>query len=134
MLRNWTDQKLSNFESCRGIKELAVCIVHTTWPYLTLCASPLLWDYCDILIQASLFRLTAVCQVAMSAHCSCPSHSPDQIFYKVRHHRACCEHLQRGHVQKYLCQLEQMFMKLESESRFKYVFRKDHGIVSSLAW
>ena len=29
-------------------------------PYLTLCASPLLWDYCDILIQASLFRLTAV--------------------------------------------------------------------------
>ena len=105
------------------------CIANTTCPYLTLCTSPLLSlgrDYCDILIQASLFRLTAVCQVAMSAHCSCPSHSPDQIFYKVRHHRACCEHLQRGHVQKYLCQLEQMFMKLESESRFKYVFRKDH--------
>ena len=26
-----------------------------------------------------------------------------------------------------ICQLEQMFMKLESESRFKYVFLKDHG-------
>ena len=26
-----------------------------------------------------------------------------------------------------ICQLKQMFMKLESESRFKYVFRKDHG-------
>ena len=27
-------------------------------------------------------------------------------------------------VLEYLCQLEQMFMKLESESRFKYVFRR----------
>ena len=42
----------------RGIKELAVCIAHTTCPYLTLCASPLPSfgrDYCDVLIYKLLF-------------------------------------------------------------------------------
>ena len=47
------------------------CIAHTTCPYLTLCASPLLsfgWDYCDILIYKLLFSdLQLWCQVAMSA-------------------------------------------------------------------
>ena len=62
MLRNWTDQKLSNFESWRGIKELAVCIAHTTCPCLTLCASPLLWDYCDISYTSFSFQ-TYSCDV-----------------------------------------------------------------------
>ena len=57
-LERVTTWEYMQFFPPRGIKELAVCIAHTTCPYLTLCASPLPSfgrDYCDVLIYKLLF-------------------------------------------------------------------------------